>query len=256
VAASGGPKEQPLPDPPVPRSVALGQRVQSKSQWRAFVLVVLLLVTSVTTSWKLGPSAFHRIMAGFTAHLWPKTPPASAQSTIAPTTATDAATAPPPPPVQPVEQAEIPHPSKLGPPPQQTKTGFAEGPGSGAESAVEKKPAKAKPVTVAAKLSATTLPKSLDVPAVADAEGTASSLEVQVRVTQDAWVQIVVDGKLLSAGVLAAPAEKRVRAAREVVLKTENAAGVEVSLNGKPLGPLGEEHEITTVTLTAAGIQH
>jgi hypothetical protein len=78
---------------------------------------------------------------------------------------------------------------------------------------------------------------------------------VQIRATEDAWVQIVADGKLFSEGVLVPPAEKRVRAAKQVVIKTGNAAGVEVSFNGQPLPPLGEENQMATVTLTAAGVQ-
>jgi len=60
---------------------------------------------------------------------------------------------------------------------------------------------------------------------------------------------------LLGEGVLVPPAEKRVRAAKQVVIKTGNAAGVEVSFNGQPLPPLGEENQMATVTLTAAGVQ-
>jgi len=78
---------------------------------------------------------------------------------------------------------------------------------------------------------------------------------VQIRATEDAWVQIVADGKLFSEGVLVPPAEKRVRAAKQVVIKTGNAAGVEVFFNGQPLPPLGEENQMATVTLTAAGVQ-
>jgi len=78
---------------------------------------------------------------------------------------------------------------------------------------------------------------------------------VQVRATKDAWVQIVADGKLMSEGVLVAPAEKRVHAAKEVVIKTGNAAGLEVSFNDQPLPPLGEENQVATVTLTAGGVR-
>jgi len=38
-----------------------------------------------------------------------------------------------------------------------------------------------------------------------------------------------------------------------VVIKTGNAAGVEVSYNGQPLPPLGEANQVATVTLTADG---
>ena len=258
VAASGGDKEQPLPDPPVPRSVALGPRPQSKSNWRAFLLLALLLVSSVFTSWKLRPSAFHQVLTALAGRLSPKTTSAPDQPTIAPPTAIDPAGAPPQTPVaEPVKQAENPPPSKTGPPPQQTKTGFARDPGSGGAPAAEKKPsAKSKPAAVTASVPTTALPNAPEVPAVPAAEVPASSFTVQVRANEEAWVQITVDGKLLSAGVLAPATEKRVRAAKEVVIKTENAAGVDVLLDGRPMGPLGEEHAVTTVTLTAAGIQH
>ena len=50
-------------------------------------------------------------------------------------------------------------------------------------------------------------------------------------------------------------AENRVPAAKEVVIKTGNAAGVEVSFNGQPLPSLGEENQMATVTFTAAGLR-
>jgi len=68
-------------------------------------------------------------------------------------------------------------------------------------------------------------------------------------------VQIVADGRLLSEGVLVAPAEKRVQAAKEVVIKTGNAAGVEVSFNGQPLPPLGDVNQVATLTLNAGGVR-
>ena len=68
-------------------------------------------------------------------------------------------------------------------------------------------------------------------------------------------MQIVADGKLVSEGVLVPPAEKCVPAAKEVVIKTGNAAGVEVSFNGQALPTLGEENQMATVTLTAAGLR-
>jgi len=66
-------------------------------------------------------------------------------------------------------------------------------------------------------------------------------------------VQVVADGRLMSEGVLVPPTEKRVRATKEVVIKTGNAAGVEVSYNGRPLPPLGDVNQVATVTLTAGG---
>jgi hypothetical protein len=45
-----------------------------------------------------------------------------------------------------------------------------------------------------------------------------------------------------------------VKAGKLVVLKTGNAGGIDVSYNGKPLGVLGNENEIRTMTFTPAGL--
>jgi len=224
VVASGGEKEQPLPDPPEPRAVTLGQqRAEGHPNWRAIALLAVLLVTAVAVLWKLGPSAVHLVEAEITARLNPEpaaTSPAT-PSVNSPSTPEVAAPPPPPPPA-----------------------------------AAKKSIAKAKSVAVAASLPATPAPTTA--PAVAAApsrQAPASDFVVQIRATQDAWVQIVADGKLMSEGVLVPPAEKRVRAAKEVVIKTGNAAGVEVSFNGQPLPPLGDENQMATVTLTAAGVR-
>jgi len=224
VLASGGEKEQPLPDPPEPRAVTLGQRAEGHPNWRAFALLVVLLVTAVAALWKLGPSAFHLVAAELTSRLNPE--PAAATSP-APTSVTPQITP---------EVAATP----LPPPPAATKKSMA----------------KAKAVAVAASGPAIAAPATAPAAAAAPSPPVRSSdFVVQVRATQDAWVQIVADGKLMSEGVLVPPAEKRVRAAKEVVIKTGNAAGVEVSFNGQPLPPLGEENQMATVTLTAAGVR-
>ncbi len=228
VLASGGEKEQPLPDPPEPRAVTLGQRAEGHPNWRAIALLVVLLVTAVAALWKLGPSAVHLVAAELTARLNPEPAATSpAHASPAPVSGTPQITP---------EVAATP----LPPPPATTKKSMA----------------KAKAVAVAASGPATAAPATA--PAVAAApsrQAPASDFVVQIRATQDAWVQIVADGKLMSEGVLVPPAEKRVRAAKEVVIKTGNAAGVEVSFNGQPLPPLGEENQMATVTLTAAGVQ-
>jgi len=220
IAASGGEKDQPLPDPPEPRAVTLGQRAEGHANWRAFALLVLLLATAVVAAWKLGPVAVQKAATALTARLsaQPATPPAPAS--VAPQSV-------------PVADAPLPAPA-----------------------AVQKKPpARAKSVTVAESIPASVPATTADVAAAPSTEAPASTFVVQVRATQDAWVQIVADGKLFSEGVLVPPAEKRVRAANEVVIKTGNAAGVEISFNGRSLPPLGEENQTATVTLTAGGVR-
>jgi cytoskeleton protein RodZ len=218
VAASGGEKEQPLPDPPIPRAVALGQRTEAQANWRAFALLVLLLAILVATAWKLGPLALHEISGIISARA--KAQPE--QPRPAPNDVAQAA-----PDVQ--VAAPLPH-------------------------AQRKPTVKAQPVTVAAGTPVTSPGAALP-ETIAPAEKLSSSFVVQVVAKQDTWVQIVADGKLLTEGVLIPPAEKQVHAAKEVVIKTRNAAGVEVSLNGRLLPPLGGENEAATVTLNAGGVQ-
>lgn len=215
VAACGGEKEQPLPDPAVPRAVALGQSAHEHANWRAFALIAVLLATAVAAAWKLGPVTFYAVSESLTAHL--KHKPSSRPRTTpqpAPETATEAPVAPGP--------------------------------------AVQKKAvAQAKAVTVA--VSTPAAPP--DVATAPPSASVSASFDVRIRATQDAWVQIVADGKLLSEGVLVASAEKHIRASKEVTIKTGNAAAVEVSFNGQPLPSLGAANTMATVTLTAEGVQ-
>jgi len=222
VAASGGEKEQPLPDPPVPRAVALGQRAEGHANWRAFAMLGLLLAAAVVVAWKLGPPAVHKVATTLTAHLDP--PPAAT---------------PTPPKAKP---QSVPEASAPAPPPAPPV-------------ARKKPPLTAKTVTVAESNAVPAPAGSSDAIAAPSTEAVPSTFVVQIRATQDAWVQVVADGRLMSEGVLVPPTEKRVRATKEVVIKTGNAAGVEVSYNGRPLPPLGETNQVATVTLTAGGQQ-
>jgi cytoskeleton protein RodZ len=219
VSASGGEKEQPLPDPLVPRAVALGQSTHEHANWRAFALLVVLLVTAIVAAWKLAPLTFYTVSEAVTSRLKSKT-------------------------------AVSPPPRVTPPPAAETTTATPSAPAP----AVQRKPvAQAKPVNVAASTPVAppaAAPDADNAPAVQT-----GAFMVQIRAREDAWVQIVADGKLLSEGVLVAPAERHVRATNEVVIRTGNAAGVEVSFNGQPLPSLGATNEAATVTLTAGGVR-
>ncbi len=239
VVASGGEQEQPLPDPPEPRAVILGQRAEGQPNWRAIALVVVLLVTAIAALRKLGPSVVRLVEAEWTARSRNPEP--------------TAATSPAPASVAPQSVPEVAAPPTPTPP---------------AATKNKKSVTKAKPVEVATSTPATARPA----PPVAAAAPSppprapaaapspppparSSDFVVQIRATEDAWVQIVADGKLTSEGVLVPPAEKRVRATKQVVIKTGNAAGVEVFFNGQPVPPFGDENQMATLTLTAAGVQ-
>jgi cytoskeleton protein RodZ len=77
---------------------------------------------------------------------------------------------------------------------------------------------------------------------------------VSVKAKEDSWVSIVADGKSVMQRVLGAEKHKKFKAGKVLVLKTGNAAGIEVSFNGKVLGALGNENEPRTLTFNAAGL--
>jgi hypothetical protein len=77
---------------------------------------------------------------------------------------------------------------------------------------------------------------------------------LMVKANQDSWVSIVADGKSVMQRVLIADKKKLIKAGKQVVLRTGNAGGIQVSFNGRPLGILGNENEPRTLTFNAAGL--
>lgn len=63
----------------------------------------------------------------------------------------------------------------------------------------------------------------------------------------DSWVSITADGKIVMEGILDANQQRSVTFANELVLKTGNAGGLDVTYNGKPLGGLGSDNEVRTL---------
>jgi cytoskeletal protein RodZ len=81
----------------------------------------------------------------------------------------------------------------------------------------------------------------------------ASSVEVVVTALQEAWIQLSADGETSFTGVLRPHETKEISAVGQVKLVAGNAGGVSVSLNGKPLDPLGPVGQVRVVRLTAEG---
>jgi cytoskeleton protein RodZ len=96
------------------------------------------------------------------------------------------------------------------------------------------------------------------VPTPTPAQTPASSertFSVVVEAKEDAWISAYADGQAVISGVtLRAGEHQIVRAGRRITLVTGNAGGIEVSFNGKPLGPLGNESERRSLTFTPAGL--
>jgi cytoskeleton protein RodZ len=91
-------------------------------------------------------------------------------------------------------------------------------------------------------------------PPAAETKPAEKTFVILVKAKEDAWVSIVADGKSVIQKVMSADRKKKVKAGKEVVLRTGNAGGIDVSFNGKPLGALGNENEPRTLTFTAAGL--
>jgi cytoskeleton protein RodZ len=77
---------------------------------------------------------------------------------------------------------------------------------------------------------------------------------VSVKAREDAWISIVADGKSVMERVMNADKHKKIKAGKSLVLRTGNAGGIDVSFNGRPLGPLGNENEPRTLTFGPTGL--
>lgn len=83
----------------------------------------------------------------------------------------------------------------------------------------------------------------------------AGSFLLEVHGLQNTWVSITADGALISEGFINQGASLSVPAQRSITLKTGNAAGIEMSFNGKKLPSLGRDKQVKTFTFTPNGLE-
>jgi cytoskeletal protein RodZ len=88
----------------------------------------------------------------------------------------------------------------------------------------------------------------LEEPASAAAAGYKVLLNLMAR--EETWLSISSEGKRLFSGVLAANQSKTVEGKESATMKVGNAAGLEVRLNGKLIGPLGGRGQVLVVVFT------
>ena len=83
------------------------------------------------------------------------------------------------------------------------------------------------------------------------------SAAVRVELTADepVWVLARSDGKYLFSGTLGAKESRTFEAASTVLLRLGNAGGVTITLNGKPVGPVGPNGQVRTVQFTSGGFE-
>ena len=92
---------------------------------------------------------------------------------------------------------------------------------------------------------------------VAGAAASRPNAPVRVELTADepVWVLVRSDGKYSFSGTLNAKESRTVEATSTVVLRLGNAGGVTITLNGKPVGPVGPKGQVRTVQFTSGGFE-
>jgi hypothetical protein len=110
--------------------------------------------------------------------------------------------------------------------------------------------------STAAKPAAISTPAGATMNAVAPAEASpAASLVLTIRASENSWISVRADGQEVTQETLIAPAHTSVRATREIVVKTGNAAGINFVWNGKEVPAQGAEAEVKTVVFDATGVR-
>jgi cytoskeleton protein RodZ len=213
-------------DIPLPR-VEAWQSVGGRTSWSSgklatfipsavLVVVVMLLCSAVYALWQ----RTHRAVPAAIARAPVSVPTANTPSGRAPVT----------PPVS--------APRKAAPAAQPSTTQTAAKP---PETKVPGTPVPAPPTPVPAAAAAATAP--------------VGPIHIELTADEPAWVSVQVNGKYVFAGTLEAKQSHTVDAAGTVLVRLGNAGGIAVTLNGKPLGPLGIKGQVRDIQLTSGGFQ-
>jgi len=105
-------------------------------------------------------------------------------------------------------------------------------------------------------LTATKTEPSAKPPASSTAASpTAASMTLVIRASENSWISVTADGQPVSQETLIAPAHTSVRASREIVVRTGNAAAVSFLWNGKEIPAQGTEAEVKTLVFDASGMR-
>jgi cytoskeleton protein RodZ len=76
-----------------------------------------------------------------------------------------------------------------------------------------------------------------------------------IKAREDSWLSIFVDGEIVTRALLTAPAQKSVRAQKEIVVKAGNVGALDFEFNGRKLPTQGDYGEVKTLTFDAHGLQ-
>ncbi len=90
---------------------------------------------------------------------------------------------------------------------------------------------------------------------VAAAAPAGSRVELALTATEETWLSVSSDGTPVFSGLLEANQTKTIEGKEFAKLRVGNAAGLEVRLNGKPLGPLGAHGQVRDLVFTSDKFQ-
>jgi cytoskeleton protein RodZ len=82
-----------------------------------------------------------------------------------------------------------------------------------------------------------------------------ATVHVELTAVEAAWVSVKADGKYVFSGTIEANQSRTVEATSTVLLRLGNAGGVNVTLNGKPIGTVGPKGQVRTIQLTSGGFE-
>jgi cytoskeleton protein RodZ len=71
-----------------------------------------------------------------------------------------------------------------------------------------------------------------------------SGVNLQLQLTQDSWLSVTVDGKRVVYETLPAGTVRDFHGVREITLRAGNAGGVNATIDGRPLGSLGQHGQV------------
>lgn len=91
-------------------------------------------------------------------------------------------------------------------------------------------------------------------PPPAEPENPAATLHVSLAADADSWVQVWADGKTVMVGVLQPNTVKTFAAVEGIRIRTGNAGSLQLTVDGKPAGPLGPKGQIRNVEVTREGV--
>jgi cytoskeletal protein RodZ len=82
-----------------------------------------------------------------------------------------------------------------------------------------------------------------------------ANLTLVIRASETSWIAVTADGQPVVHETLIAPAHTSIRAAKEIVVRAGNAAGVTFALNGQEFPSQGAEGEVKTLIFDSSGLR-